>query len=540
MIIQPIRQLPNDSLFYSPLGLFEFQAEGVAEAYLRTSPEGQSGVIAVYDTGLGKTVVGMGLAAYLFEDDQIDLVMVICEKNKLTDWRDEFERFTGLNVHRYHGTGRQKRLAKVKDLHVFATTYETGRNELMTRQKMPNRRSKGSRVDGPLVEALDLRNKRVLWIFDEITKLRSRSSELHHAYDYILHELRKGQHHQRLLGLTATPMERDFEDAYNVGRIVCPEKMPTVEVFEKTFTSGVDIYGHYTFRRDRIELFATLFQDITMRKRKTDPDVIDQFPQQIEKSIVVEMLPEHEGLYEIVQGFYDPPEGEEDLRTEEQRDSDERRLYGVLRMTAGHPACHLHTGNSISTLFREQMGEVLRSIRSSKTEELIARLKPLIRGQGAQAVIFTFYANTVLLELVRELREAGFSVAEYHGGRNLTQNDDAKEQFIRGNVELLVTSDAGSKGLNLGNAEYVFEYESALTYATRTQRINRVHRINSSHPLVTCYTMIVKNTIEEGIIQKVLQRNENQDTLLGDEDDGSNFVSAATRRELLQVSRKRR
>jgi len=57
---------------------------------------------------------------------------------------------------------------------------------------------------------------------------------------------------------------------------------------------------------------------------------------------------------------------------------------------------------------------------------------------------------------------------------------------------------------------------------------------------VTCYTLILDGTIEEGIVNKVLTRNEQQDRLLGDEDDGSAFVSAATRRELLQMARSQR
>jgi hypothetical protein len=34
----PAREMPNGKLFYSPLGLFEFQVEAVAELYVRTDP----------------------------------------------------------------------------------------------------------------------------------------------------------------------------------------------------------------------------------------------------------------------------------------------------------------------------------------------------------------------------------------------------------------------------------------------------------------------------------------------------------------------
>lgn len=533
----PARELPNGQLFWSPHGLFEFQATGVAESYVRTEPGAQSGVVAVWDTGIGKTFLGMGLASYLIEDNQIDLVMVIAEKNKITDWRDDFTRNTAFSAHRYHGAGRQKRLAKEKNLHVFITTYETGRNELVGRRKVKGHRAE-QRVDGPLIEALGLRNKRVLWIFDEVTRLRGRSSELHHAYDYTLRTLRKGPHHQRVLGLTATPMERDFEDAYNVGRIVCPERMPTVAKFEETFVDGLDSYGHYKFRRDREQVFAALFQGIVMRKRKTDQDVIDQFPKQVEKSVWVDLHPEHAELYRATAALFEPGEDEVDSRSSWQVAEDDRRLWGIQRLTAGHPMSHVHAKNDVSRAIAETIGaETLKKIPSSKVEALLPRLKEIVRGQGAQVVIFTFFGNTVLRALVDELRELGYSTGEFHGGRSLKQNDDTIKAFKRQELSILVTSDAGSRGLNLQNAEYVIEYEAALTHANRIQRINRIHRIDSDHPLVTCYTMIASGTVEEGIVDKMLRRNEQQDMLLGDDDDGTDYITAAQRREMLEVTR---
>jgi SNF2 family DNA or RNA helicase len=536
----PARTLPNGQNLWSEYGLFDFQADAVAEAYLRTEPGEQSGILCVYDTGLGKTFVSMGLAVMLFEDDKIDLVVVVAERNKITDWRDDFTNHTTLKAHRYHGTGRQKRLAKETGLHVFITTYETARNELMTYERTPARRGK-HKVDGPLMETLGLRGKRVLIVYDEVTKLRNRSSELHAAHAYALGQLRKGPLPPRVLGLTATPMERDYEDSYNIGRIVCPERMPNVETFERTFVDGRDDYGRARFKRSTETVFASLFQGLIMRKRKTDADVIEQFPQQIEQFVHVEMRPDHAELYEIVEGLFDPPPGKDDPRTDQQKDADDRRLYGLLRLTAGHPGAHIWAQSELSQLIVDAVGvNSLRAIKSSKVEALLPDLKALVKGQGAQTIIFTFFGNAVLKELVRDLRDAGYSVLSYCGSNSLKQNDDAKTAFVKGDIEILVTSDAGSKGLNLQNAQYVFEYESALTFANRTQRINRIHRIGSKHASVTCYTLILDGTIEEGIVNKVLKRNEQQDRLLGDEDDGSAFVSAATRRELLQMARNRR
>lgn len=539
--ITPARSLPNGEFFHSPLGLFPFQAEGVAHAYLETEPGTAGGVVAVWDTGLGKTVLGIGTAAYLFDDNKIDLCIVICEQNKLRDWITEFQNFSVLATHLYYGSGRQKRLAKTLaqgEVHVLVTTYETGRTELMGR--MANgRRGKGTKIDGPLFEALDLHSKRILWLFDEGTRLGGRATQLHQAYDYALRELRKGPHHQRALSLTATPLERDMETAYNMGRIVMPTTMPTVARFEADYTRGKDDFGRYQFRHDRKADFGTIFRQTMLRKRKTDADVIDQFPAQVEKSIKVTLSPHHRELYMAVRSLLDPPEGMPDDRSPEQYAADERALFLALRLTAGHPAAHLRAQNRLSRIIAAEMGESLRSIGSSKSEELVARLRPVIKGQGAQAVVFTFFANTVLPELATDLRHAGYAVSTYSGAQGHEANLAAEDEFKAGRTEILLTSDSGCRGLNLPNAEYVVEYESALTHAKRIQRINRIHRITSTKHLVTCYTMVALDTVEEGLINLMLRRNEDSDILVGDEEDGTQFVSAAERRVLLDIARKR-
>lgn len=227
----PVRELPNGANFYSPRGLYPFQAEDVAKAYLRTESGGDQGQIVGWDTGLGKTIFGLALAALLFEDGRIDQVIVVAEKNKIIDWRNEFEQFTTLSAAVYHGQGRQKRLAKNGIPHALVSTYDTLRTDLVSQVEVEGRKSKKI-VDGPLMTTLGLRGKRTLWILDESTALRSRSSQRHKAFEYVLKETRKIVR-QRVMALTATPVERDIEDSYNIGRIAAPSRMMTVASFEE-------------------------------------------------------------------------------------------------------------------------------------------------------------------------------------------------------------------------------------------------------------------------------------------------------------------
>lgn len=527
-VFVPARELPGGANFHSPRGLFGFQADHIAEGYLRTNPGAEQGLVVVWDTGLGKTIYGMALSALLFEDGQIDQVIVVAEKNKIVDWRNDFEAFTTLAAHVYHGTGRQKRLDKAEAPHVLVSTYDTLRTDLVTYKEVPNRKSKKA-FDGPLMDSLGLRGRRTLWIFDEITALKGRGSQRHKAFDYVLRETRKTAW-QRVMGLTATPIERDIEDSYNIGRLVAPARSLIVADFEKAYTEGRDMYQRYVYRKGASEAFAERFRPICLIKHKTDPDVIEQFPKQVEKALWLPLEAEHRQFYHAVQEMlFDGdgvPQRLEDL------------AVTILRMTAGHPASHLYAHNDLSKMIVDVVGrDRLLEIPSTKSVELIQRFKPLIKGQGEQVILFSFFGRSVLRCVGEDLEAAGFSVAQYHGGQDLTQNERSKSAFIAGDAEILLASDAASQGLNLQNAGYVFEYESARTYARRTQRINRVHRISSDRASVSCYTCIAEGTVEEPIARKMLQRNEMHDHLVGGTVENG-YVSADERRLLLEFGRK--
>lgn len=92
--------------------------------------------------------------------------------------------------------------------------------------------------------------------------------------------------------------------------------------------------------------------------------------------------------------------------------------------------------------------------------------------------------------------------------------------------------------LGAGYMHHNCEYESALTFANRTQRINRIHRIDSTAALVTAMTLILDGTVEETIADTMIGRNVQHETLL-DADAGEGHFTADQRREALRIGRRR-
>jgi SNF2 family DNA or RNA helicase len=530
--VVPQDSWPTDDLYYSPIGLFAFQAEGIADAYLNTEHGG--GNLVVWDAGTGKTHFGMRMSTLLAEDsrDDIrahDLTILVCEKGKLSEWAEDFARYTTQGVRIHHGSNRMKQLTKLGLPDVLITTYETGKADLVRFIKTPGKRGT-SMAHGPLMETIQ--GLSVLWVFDEMPKLRNRSSDNYKCFDYALRKMKKSHpNDHRVFGLTATPIERDWEDAFNQCRLIRPDLMPTVDQFNSYFVRSRDPYGRAKYQQARMHEFALMCRPIIMRKRKTDQDVIDQFPSKVEEAQHLEMAPDQARLYRMVESLQD---GEEEPVP---------GLWTALRQIAGCPASLVRSaaqGDSrlVKILVEEMGADHLMGVSSVKETALLDYLDPLVNGQGAKVVVFTFFGQTILPILGALLRSNGYRVYENHGGLSSTEMGRVRQDFRDDSKPcVFLTSDAGSRGINLPEATYICEFESALTYANRTQRIDRIHRIDSKAASVSCLTMIVNYTVEVGIMNNVSLRNDQTDLLLGDLDAGESFMSADDRREALQIAR---
>ena len=212
-----------------------------------------------------------------------------------------------------------------------------------------------------------------------------------------------------------------------------------------------------------------------------------------------------------------------------------------LRQLAAHPAALIHSAaHGTSQLARELVSaygeDHLRSLPSAKTAELVEYLSPIVHGQGDKAVVFSQFGPSVLPLLAEALRKEGIRSYLYTGGMDGTEREQARRSF-RSDPDpcVFLTSDAGKDGINLPEATYLVEYESALTYETRTQRLGRIDRITSTAPSITCTTFVLQGTVEEGIVDSMLKRNEMADHFL-DDSGADGHVGAQQRRRSYLVA----
>lgn len=529
---------PEGSLYHSPLGLFDFQTDSIAQDYLDTEG-GLPGKMVVWDTGTGKSHFAMRMAALHAEDAangtrRHDLTVLVCEKNKIGEWVEDFSTYTALSVRKHYGPNRLKHLERDGLPQVLVTTYETAKLDLV-KVLRPGKGKRGERREGgPLFEAI--KDLAVTWYFDESgAKFGNSSSDLWKAYNWVLPKMRKAHPAEhKVFMLTGTPLERDYENVLHQCRLLAPECMPLVKEFEEWFVrSRHPVYGTPRYQPQAImQQFEAMVAPLLDRRRKTDPEIVAQFPKVTERAVHLEMAPDQQALYEMLEGLQ--PEDQE---------TPVPGLWTLLRMAAGHPAsiaeAAKHGTSALAKMLVEEMGEdYFTSVSSAKSKDLLERLEGLVKRDGEKVVVFTFFGQTVLRVLAQEMRAKKFKVYVNHGAMSATEQEQARLAFRNDpDPAIYLTSDAGARGINLPEATHVIEYESALTYAMRTQRVNRIHRIVSTSPTVTCTTLVVDRTIEVALINAMSQRNAQSDLILGDDDAGEEFMSAADRRKALQINR---
>jgi SNF2 family DNA or RNA helicase len=510
-------------ILFKPTYDIDWQYDFIARMYLM-----RRAVLAA-DMGLGKSIMALGVAAVAFEYEQVDLVIVVCEKNKLSEWVRDFGKFTRLSAALYYGPKRKKVLGELPQ--ALVTTYEAARSDSAV---FPPKKSRSRTITpGPLLAALA--GKRVMLVYDEVTKVgHGRSSALYKAHRWLEQQLRAACKETRVIALTGTPMETDLDGMFNEMRIVLAGTgaMPTVKEFEERVVRSRDPWGRPAYRPEGMKWFRDRCDPYILRKRKSDPDVRDSFPPLLEEFRRIQM---HDDQYKLYRTL-------EDLAWDERGErQDVPGLNTLLRLMAGDPLAVLESAaterSALAVMIAEELGADLERCSSAKAQEL-ASMADIVMSGGGKMMVFTFYAHTVMPALKRRLGDR--TVFTYHGGMTVAERDHQLALFeaCEGGAVLLA-SDAARRGINVPFVDVISEYEPASKHSDRVQRASRGHRLGRVNPL-TFVTLVLESTIESSSsITSVLSRNADQDFMLHD-DEAEDYVTADDRREMYAQARPRK
>ena len=413
------------------------------------------------EVGLGKTIeAGIVIKEYLLRG-AVRTVLVLVPASLCEQWRAElWEKFELEFVVSRGPAGLWGRHPLV------ISSLETARHE------RHRRRVRGANYDLVVVdEAHRLRNHLTLgWKF--VNDLNPRF----------------------LLLLTATPVQNDLRELYNLVTLVRPGTVGTFSQFRRDFLTGHDKRTPRNAPRLR-----ALLESVMVRTRRADTDLVFA-PRGVETLWVAQTPPER-ALYREVSDFV-----AEAVKGDTGQPG--RPHYFTLMVLQKE----MGSSWAAARATLERLSQNPDGLDSRRLKQLAARadvasqtpskVKSLLRCiaslRGEKAIVFTQFRATQDT-LVEALRATGIEPAVFHGELGWREKEEALEYF-RQAAPVLVSTEAGGEGRNLQYCRIVINYDLPWNPMRVEQRIGRVHRLGQQHP-VRVINLAARGTIEAYVLE---------------------------------------
>jgi SNF2 family DNA or RNA helicase len=301
-----------------------------------------------------------------------------------------------------------------------------------------------------------------------------------------------------LLLLTATPVQNDLRELYNLVTLVRPGTVGTFSQFRRDFLSGHDKRTPRNTPRLR-----RLLKSVMIRTRRADT-TLTFAPRSVETLWVPQSAGERQ-LYKQVSEFVaDAVHADHGqpgrphyftlMVLQKEMGSSWASAQGTLEKLAAHP-------DGLDPRRVRAFAERARGI-ANDASKLRTLLKCIASLKGEKAIVFTQFRATqdAILE---SLRGEGVSTAEFHGEMNWREKEESLEHF-RHQRQVLVSTEAGGEGRNLQFARIVINYDLPWNPMRLEQRIGRVHRLGQEHP-VRVVNLVSRGTLEAYVLE-ILER----------------------------------
>ncbi len=326
-----------------------------------------------------------------------------------------------------------------------------------------------------------------------------------------------------ILMLTATPVENNLLELYNLITLLKPGLLATEADFRKTYMTP----GKPKAPRNPEQLRAML-REVMIRNTRAAADV--QLPHRIAASVVVAPSKPESRVYDMASRFvsarYRPVEG---------RRAPSLALDLMLRQAGSSPVA---LSRSAARALREEswvqpgdrreleaIMDLASSIDQSGKGEQLGRMLSVHQGK---AVVFTEFVPT-LDHLRRVCDECGISYAVFSGDLSRAGKDAAISRF-RDQARVLLSTGVGGEGRNLQFADTIINFDLPWNPMRIEQRVGRVHRIGQTRD-VFVFNFCQEGTVEEQLL-RVLHDKINMfelvvgemDAILGTLDDSRDFA----------------
>lgn len=439
--------------------------EGVLRPYqkfgfqwLKTLESCGFGGILADEMGLGKTLQIIAYLASLSAEQREHPSLVVCPASLILNWGEEFQKFAPeLKISLIYGTAqeRQSRIQDVVRADVWVTSYELLRQDILLYQET-------------IFYAC---------ILDEGQHVKNQSTLVSKAVKAITCR-------QRFV-LTGTPIENRLSELWNLFDFLMPGYLYShrgfVEKLEKPIIKSKNAEAMLQLRK--------LVQPFLLRRMKQD--------------VLRELPPKIEHIRRIPMGQTERMTYLSAVEAAKNSFGDAGKMKILAALTQLRQICC-----APGLCFENYNGE------TSKLEACLELCSGMVEN-GHQILLFSQF--TSMLDILHErLTQRGISTFTLQGSTPKEQRARLVKSFNAGGASVfLISLKAGGTGLNLTAADVVIHYDPWWNLAAQNQATDRAHRMGQRQ-CVQVYKLIMKDTIEERILELQCKKSELLDVISGE------------------------
>ncbi len=416
------------------------------------------------EVGLGKTIEAGLILAELRLRGLIRSALILTPPSLIEQWQGEMRRKFSLDLISHDAPAFRERGPAAWNEHDFVIA------SIHTAKREPHR----SAVTGRHWDMV---------IVDEAHHLRNRNTQTWR----LASELRK----QYALLLTATPVQNNLEELFNLVTLLEPGLLRTARQFQKHF---VDKKDKLTPRN--LDELHHLLAEVMVRNRRSTVGL--QFTRRWARTERLAPSPEEQQLYDAVAAFVRPH-----LRKEGKGNFARMALLSLqMALGSSSPAAagvlaKLAETPKLAPADRQTLLELVDQAGRQQESSKVNRLLQLLGEFPDKLVLFTQFRATQEL-LQQRLTEAGHAVAVFHGGLTRLAKEAAVNQF-RGPARVLIATESGSEGRNLQFAHALCNFDLPWNPMRIEQRVGRLSRIGQTRD-IQIFNLVTAGTVEEAVL----------------------------------------
>src|SRR2546428_9642331 len=356
-----------------------------------------------------------------------------------------------------------------------------------------------------------LRHRWDLVIVDEAHKVRSHGGATYQFIEKIERDF--------ILLLTATPLQNDLRELYNLITLLRPGQLGTWQEFKAEHL----VSGDHRQPRDP-EALRALTHAVMIRTRRSSVALDLDLPPRRPRHPEVKLTRAEADLYERTteflrqlyrEGFIQPAEQEE---TEDGKRRRRPTKKGILQLPVSHlrqRLCssaralaeslqHLGEAERISPAYRAIARQLAQRAQRIKTHAKLDVLTKLLQETPDRVVVFSDHRPTIQL-IEERVKQLGRTPIVYWGAHSTPERDTRIRDFHQDPRSVLIATRAGSEGRNLQFCNVLVNYDLPWNPMVVEQRIGRLHRIGQTRE-VHIVNLAAAGTIEAYILQLLDQK----------------------------------